>query len=101
MIAAGKNLQLYSYIDPIKERYLISEQGGPPYELIYHEFHNPDRQMDEAFDFTYRVQLQKLRLTFRPEDLALIDKIQLAGYTYDDLYEIVAQLNNQELSTGK
>ena len=89
----GKSVSLYEYIDQIKARYFVSENDSQPYELLNHIYLGNDNF--EVRDNQYRQQLQKLRLTYIPNDVGLIANIQRTPSTVNELAKIIQKLNGQ------
>ncbi len=92
----GRHITLYQYIDDIKARFFISENGGKPYELLNHIYLGDDNT--EVHEYNYRQQLHKLRLTYQPNDNKLIEDIQRTTYTVNELAKLVQKLNGETIT---
>lgn len=95
LLIVGSNVSLFSYTDPIKQRFYIREKNGVPVELEYHEYVDAVNQLDPITETGYKIQLQKLRAIYAPGNKALINQIQEAGYDILHLAKIAARLNDK------
>ncbi len=96
VVTRGRNLTLFHYKDAIKDRFFIAEKAGPPTELIYHVYVSNIKNkagLTEAYDTKYKKQLHALRIKYRPDDTPLINAIQTAEYTEQDLLKVINRLN--------
>jgi hypothetical protein len=93
ILGAGRYVTLYAYADDIKNRYFISEGKLQPTELIYHRFLDTDQAGVIKTASSYRNQLQRLALLYRPNDKELSKEIQNSSYAENNLFKIATRIN--------
>lgn len=90
VVAAGKHVSLYSYVDK-KEELFIQEGTTQPVSLIRHLYLVGDDRL--ATDGRYVFQLQKLARTYQPSDAKLLKDIERVRYDADDIGELAVRIN--------
>ncbi|MEO7215334.1 hypothetical protein [Mucilaginibacter sp.] len=99
ILNTGKNVTLYSYADGIKKRFYVKEGSQDvPAELVYGIYQNPEDLNNFIERNTYRNQLSKLAIIYKPSDVKLMQLAQRAAYRGDELGEITNKVNGDNAS---
>lgn len=93
LIAAGNQVNLYSYNDKIKNRFYIQKHNGQPDELLNSNYYDTVENNKIVNETEYRLQLQRLAATVIPGNAAILNTIVHASYFEPDLIKITDQLN--------
>lgn len=101
IVAAGKKVTLYQYIDDLKERFFIAERSNTPVELKRNLYRDAVNGSVAREVNTYRLQLQRLSTIYQPGNQALLYKIQGAVYQQGELEKIVIAINGVDGFTTK
>lgn len=91
LLATGKNISLYTYIDKDKIRFFFTEGIKAPAELEYHEFYDEDKHEIKTVE-VFKSQLIALAGRYS-SDPTMIDQIQSLKYNSTDLQSYTDKLN--------
>lgn len=102
VLQEGPNVSLYSYTDPIKERFYIQDKtDSVPVELLRelsHQVKDPGKIMVNA---KYARQLMALVRKYEKWTEGMEKKLAVLNYRKKDLIDIVLVINDQELKPSK
>lgn len=91
ILLAGKNVQLFSYIDNIKTRlYILSSDESVPVELKNTEYLSADKLISEN---EYKNILRANAKKYAPGNVELYAKISALGFYKDDILNICYTIN--------
>jgi len=92
--ASGRFIKMFKYIDEIKPRYFILENGeNLPAELIYHAYYNPSQSSTINYINTFRGQLTYLAQKNNVAAGNLKSVISRANYNESSIVKIVQLIN--------
>jgi hypothetical protein len=100
MITTGKYITLFMYTDYLKERLFVSEGNSTPFELKYYRYFD-SRNSKITTEKTYGQQLQRLVASYRPNDIALIQKVQATAYQLKEIEKIANAINGIDYLSAK
>lgn len=95
-VVAGKAINLYTYKDDIKLRYVIKEKtASTPEELTYQIYYDGQNDDKTKIAYGFRSQLLRCAFVYKNGDNNLISRIQNLNYN-NDIIRVVYQLNDQK-----
>ncbi len=99
ILLAGKNVQLFSYIDNIKKRlYILSSDETTPVELKNTEYLSADKLISEN---EYQNILRAKANKYVPGNIELQSKISALGFYKDDILDICYTINGIDKDDSK
>lgn len=98
-IATGPYITLFYQNDETKRRYFIAEKGHGPVELSYHQYYDDQREIIEKK--LYKGQLIVYLNKFKPNDVELLKKIDIANFNNSSLVRIVDGINGVSATVSK
>lgn len=97
VLQLGKNLNLYGYVDDLKERFYIMPAGRPePVELIRNLYLKAEGKNTIIGDDKYTRQLLVQMKRFYPDDLGMEKALWRLAYKEQALLKVVSLINEQQ-----